>query len=205
MAKKDAIQWVTPWFTARYPKISKPDTQGKYADNKFKTDGFLEDAEYEAVEEKLKEAAAKLWPDVPLEDVNLPLKEFFKNKEDKAKGEAEGRGLVLKSKYRPAVFDAKKKKLPDNVEVGGGSVIRVDALIFPYSKTEKVKTKDAKGKVTVEEVTAYGLGLRLRDIQVKELHANSGAGTGEGFDEEEGFTYDGEGDDNEGGKGFDEL
>jgi hypothetical protein len=192
--KKKAIAWLTPWFTARYPKISKPDTEGTYADGKFKTDGVIEDDDvYETAEAKLKEAAAQLWPDVDIDEVQLPLKTFYKNKEAKEAGESDGRGIVLKSKYRPAVFDTKKKKLPEGVSVGGGSVLRVASSIFPYTSTEKVKVKDPKtGKVSIETTTLHGIGLRLGDIQVRELMQGGGSGDGSAFDEvEEGFEYEG--------------
>jgi DNA-directed RNA polymerase len=193
--KSQTIPFVTPWFTTRFPKISTPDTKGKYADGKFKTDGELDDAQYEAVEKTLKEAAEKLWPDVPVDEVTLPLKNLYENKEAKEKGEVEARGFTLKSQYRPTVFDSKKKKLPEGVNIGGGSVIRVASAIFPWSKTSKMKVVE-KGKSTMQEITEYGLGLRLGDVQVKELVEFSGGGDGSAFDEvEDGFEYDGEGDD----------
>lgn len=191
--KAKAIPVVTPWFTARYPKISKPDTEGQYADGKFKTDGVpLEDSDLEAFETKLLEAAKQFWPDVAEDEISLPVKDFYKNKEAKEAGEVEARGFTLKSKYRPACFDAKKKKLPEGVAIGGGSVIRVASSIFPWSKTSKMKVKDAKGKVSVEETTEYGVGLRLGDVQVRELMQGGGSGDGSAFDEvEDGFEYEG--------------
>jgi hypothetical protein len=192
MAKKsEAIPFVTPWMTARFPKISKPDTQGKFADGKFKTDGIVDEDDLPGVEKALNAAAKSFWPDA--DDVSMPLKDFFKDKEKK---ELAGRGLTLKSQYKPACFDTKKKKLPDGVQIGGGSEIRVASAIFPWSKTTKMKTKDAKGKVTTEDVTEFGIGLRLGDIQLRKLVVFAGAGDGAAFDEVEegGFEYDGEGD-----------
>jgi DNA-directed RNA polymerase len=202
--KSQSIPFVTPWFTARYPKISKPDTQGKFADGKYKTDGVLDDDEYKATEKKLKEAAKQLWPDVPVDEISLPMKTFYKSKEDKEKGEDDGRGIVLKSQYKPACFDSKKKKLPEGVQLGGGSEIRVASAIFPWSKTEKVKVKDPKtGKITVEEGTEHGVGLRLGDVQVRKLVEFAGSGDGSAFDEvEDGFEF--EGNDEAGGEQFDD-
>jgi DNA-directed RNA polymerase len=190
MAKNDSIPFVTPWFKARYPKISEPDTKGKFADGKFKSDGFLEDADYAAVEKALVSAGKKFWPEADV--VSLPLKEFFANAEDKKAKKAEGRGFTLKSKYRPAVFDSKKKALPKDVKIGGGSVIRVASAIFPWSKAEKMKIKGADGKMTIEETTAYGVSLRLGDIQVRSLVEHQAQGDGSAFDEDEGgFEYEG--------------
>lgn len=193
-SKKKAIPFLTPWFAARYPKISKPDTEGKFADGKFKTDGIpLDDEGYEYAEQKIKEAAEQLWPDLDIDEVQLPLKEFFANKEAREKGESEGRGFSLKSQYRPAVFDAKKKKLPEGVSIGGGSIIRVASAIYPWTSTEKVKVKDPKtGKMVVETQESHGVSLRLGDVQVKELVQFQGSGDGSAFDEvEDGFEYEG--------------
>src|SRR5215469_8895904 len=130
MAKTESIPFVTPWFIARYPKISKPDTKGKFADNKFKTDGTFENEEdLKKVEDALRAAAEKFWPGK--DDVSLPVMDFFENAEAREKGEVEARGIRLKSKYRPACFDAKKKKLPEGLAIGGGSEIRVASAIFP--------------------------------------------------------------------------
>jgi DNA-directed RNA polymerase len=191
MDKQEAIPFLTPWFTARFPKISKADTKGQYADGKFKTDGVLDDAAYAVVEKTLKDAAKHFWPGEA--DVSLPLKKFYANKEDKAAKKSDGRGLTLKSKYQPACFDAKKTKLPPSVQIGGGSVIRVASAIFPWSKTTKFKG---------EEVTEYGISLRLGDVQVRKLVEFQAQGDGSAFDaDEEGFTYEG-GD--EGGEQFNE-
>jgi hypothetical protein len=190
--KIETIPYLTPWFAARFPKLLKPDTEGKFPDGKFKTDGVLTDADYEAAEKVFKAAAKKLWPDAA--SVALPLKTFYANKEDKkAKINPQGRGFSLKSKRRPAVFDSKKKKLPAGVEIGAGSVLRVASYIFPWSKTETVKIKAADGTVTEEEETKYGISLRLSDVQVRELREPSNSGTGAAFDEAaDGFTYDGD-------------
>lgn len=193
MAKNESIPFVTPWFKARYPKVSEPDTKGKFADGKFKTDGFLDDADYAAVEKTLVAAGKKFWPDADV--VELPLKQFYANAEDKKAKKAEGRGFVLKSKYRPAIFDSKKKALPKELKIGGGSVIRVASAIFPWSKSEKMKVKGADGQTTVEETTAYGVSLRLGDIQVRSLVEHQAQGDGSAFDEDEGgFEYEGNAD-----------
>lgn len=188
--KSESIPYVTPWFIARYPKISDPDVKGKFADGKFKTDGVFEsDETLNQVEKTLREAAKKFWPDVADEDLRLPVKDFFSGKgEDK---KPDGRGIVLKSQYRPAVFDAKKKKLAEGVKIGGGSEIRVASSIFPWSKTE-TETVVENGVKSKRQVTAYGVGLRLGDTQVRKLVVSQGQGDGSAFDEVEGFEYEGD-------------
>src|SRR6185312_600318 len=149
MAKQESIPFLTDWFVARYPKISKPDTKGKFADGKFKTDGvFVSEEGLVNAEEALNTAAKHFWPNADV--VTLPIKDFFASKDDRAAGKAEARGITLKSKYKSACFDSKKKKLPEGVAIGGGSVIRVAAAIFPWSKETKIKEKDPKtGKIVM--------------------------------------------------------
>lgn len=201
--KSQAISYITPWLTARYPKISKPDTEGKFADGKFKTDGILEEADVEKARADLYAAGKKLWPNVPEDELRLPLKEFFDGRKDEEKTSA-GWGLVLKSQYRPAVFDAKKKKLPDGVVIGGGTIFRVASAIFPWEKSEK-QTIVENGKKRTETVTAYGVGLRLGDTQVKELVEFTGQGDGAAFDEVEGFEYENDGGAESEGSAFDDA
>lgn len=190
MAKKEAIVWNTPWMTARFPKVSKPDTKGTFADGKFKTDGDLSDEDYKEAKKFLTAAGKKLWPDADF--VELPMKDFFANAEDKKANKVQARGLRLKSKYRPAVFDGKRKKLPESVSIGGGSIIRVASAVFPWSKEEKVKVKDVDGNVTTELQMSYGVSLRLGDIQVRKLVEFQAQGDGSAFeDDEEGFEYEG--------------
>jgi hypothetical protein len=197
--KSESIAYVTPWFTARYPKISKPDTEGKFADGKFKTDGILDEDDIEAVRKALTAAGKQFFPSVDEDEIRLPLKEFFNGRKDEEKTSA-GWGITLKSQYRPAVFDAKKKKLPEGSVIGGGSELRVASAIFPWSKAEK-QTIIEGGKKRTADVTAYGVGLRLGDVQVRKLCISSGQGDGAAFDEVEGFEFDGEGD--EGSSQFD--
>jgi hypothetical protein len=201
--RKQSVAWLTPWFVARYPKISTPDTKGKYADGKFKTDGvFLDAGTLKEVEKHLAEVGKQFWPEA--DEVKLPIRDFFKNAEDKKAKKVDGRGITLKSKNRPAVFDSKQKKLPDSAKIGGGSIIRVAAGIAPYTKTEKMKVKAADGTVTEEETTVFGITLYLNDVQVKKYVPFTASGDGSAFsgDEvEDGFEYEDDAAD-EGGKQF---
>lgn len=169
MAKKEkGIRFVTPIGTAVYPKISRPDTSGKFADGKFKTDIDFGD-HTPALIKKVKDAA-KEWgtPD------NFPFREEMK-KDESGKKVPTGRILFkFKSKFRPAVFDAKKNAVPEDVTIGGGTQLRIDATLFPY--------EEGKG----------GVSLRLGPVQVIELV--EGGDSAANFDEVDGFEYDGEGD-----------
>jgi hypothetical protein len=190
--KSEVVAFVTPWVQARFPKISTPDTEGKFADGKFKTDAlFLADADHQKARAAAEAAAAKLFPGVSLDEINMPLKEFF-DKPREGEGEdkvSAGWGLVLKSKYRPAVFDARKNKLPEGVRVGGGSIIRIASAFFPWEKPTE-ETIVENGKRRKVKTVQKGISLRLGDVQVKELSQGGGkSGDGSAFDEVEGFEY----------------
>jgi hypothetical protein len=175
------IRFVTPVGVAVYPKISEPDTKGKFADNKFKTDVDY-GAHTEALIAKITEAA-EAWG-TPM---NLPIVDETK-KDENGKKVPTGKKLIrFKSKYRPAVFDAKKKPLPQDVVIGGGSEIRIDATLFPYT--------EGKG----------GVGLRLGPVQVANL-VEGGEGAAN-FDEMEGFEYEADEavGEKDGSEGFDQL
>ncbi len=160
--KSEWIQFITPFGTLRYPKVSQPDTKGAYADGKFKTDIVFSDDDFAIVEKAVTEAAAKLLP--AAQNPQLPL---FTEWE-------EGKGIRLKCEYRPAVFDAKNRRLPEDVLVGGGTIARIAATIFAYGI----------GRNT-------GIGIRLGKVQVKELVECQGDDASP-FDETEGFTLGGE-------------
>lgn len=159
-SKSKTVPLTTPFGTLRYPKISAPDTKGEYADGKFKTDIIFSDDDYKIVEKAVKAAAAELLPDV--KNPKLPLHEW-----------EDGKGLRLKSQYKPVVFDAKNGKLPDGVLIGGGTEARIAAAIFAYKKGGNT-----------------GISMRLGKVQVRTLVEYQG-GDASPFEETEGFTHEG--------------
>jgi Protein of unknown function (DUF2815) len=164
MSKKTpTVSFVTPFGTLRYPKVSEPDTRGEYADGKFKTDIVFSDADYAIVEKAIKAAAKELMPDA--KSLKLPLYTEWE----------EGKGIRLKSGYRPAVFDTKNVKLAETVLIGGGTVARIAAVIFPYTKGAN-----------------KGISIRLGKVQVKELVEYKGGADSSPFDTvEDGFSAEG--------------
>lgn len=187
--KTETVKFVSPWATARFPKLDKPDTDGKFADGKYKTDVILEEGDLEAVRTKMLEAAAKLLPGVPVTELNMPLKEFFRtNKETKEKT-SDGWGFRCKSKNVPFIWDSKKNKLPKGSVIGGGSEIRIAGALAAWTKPVKMKVKNADGSTTTEESEEKGLTVYLNEVQVRKL-VESNYGTGSDFDEVEGFEYE---------------
>lgn len=126
------IVLITPPGTARYPHITTPDSTGKYADGKFKTKLVIPKKDAAPLVEKLKTIAQEH------KVSQLPFKE-----ED---GDVV---FTFKSKFKPAVFDAKNNEVKKvDLRVGGGSKIRVGGIVFPYDK---------------------GLSLQMKQVQVLDL------------------------------------
>jgi hypothetical protein len=191
--KSELIAFNSPWVTARFPKLNKPDTDGPYADGKFKTDCILEYEDIAAVRAEMEAAAKKLLPNVALEDVNLPLKEFKRKKDKDSKEKvSDGWGFRAKTQRRPAIFDAKRKRLPQGVVVGAGSILRIAGALKAYEKTSEMIVKQADGSKVKESITEYGLTLYLNKVQVKKLEQGTDWDSADGFDDvEDGFEYDG--------------
>lgn len=120
----------------RYPKLNEPDTRGKFADNKFKTDVVPTDPE---ALKRFKAWATKVAQEKG-EDVEggikLPIK---KDKKDKEAAPF----ITLKTKRRPIIVDAKRNTIPvaptdkngkpiAHVRIRGGSLARVAGQLSNY-------------------------------------------------------------------------
>lgn len=202
-AKLPTITFKTPWLRLKWPKIKNPDTEGQYADGKFKTYGVpFSDEDFDKIEQALIAASEskefKAFFDkegVTSEDPpTLPIK-LFKNKDT---GKVEERGWNFKSKYRPHIYDGKRKQLPITLNIGSGSEARIEAVMFPWAKSEKVKVKDPKTKkIVIEEQKGYGVSMRFQSAQLRKLVEGGGASDGSAFDDDEDvdFEYEGSVDD----------
>lgn len=71
----------------------------------------------------------------------------------------------------PQIVDAKRKPLPDDIDVWGGSTLKIAYAPFCWARGNPI--------------WAYGVKMRLRAVQVIELR--SGGGASSAFDVEEGF------------------
>jgi hypothetical protein len=121
------VSFTTPIGVARYPKISKPDTTGDYADNKYKTDLVLSPSDMKEVKKTINEFAKQEYGD--LKGIKLP----FGEAKDKETGEVT-EFVRFKSARKPIIIDAKRNKVPDDVDIFGGSKIRVGGTLNAYKK-----------------------------------------------------------------------
>lgn len=191
MADKIKYEKVTsPLGRARYPKITRADTKF-YKEGEYKVDLIIEKDKAESFVKKIKAAQAKAKKDFPKAKKMAALP--IKNEVDEDGNETGNVIIKFKTRNRltkkgtiwdrkPVVFDKFGQRLgvlangePDeDFYVGGGSLIKVSAELFPC---------EVKGELFV--------GLQMVAVQVQEL--NSGAGRAEDF----GFDVEDDDDDSE--------
>lgn len=191
MAKKPRFNATFGPFPFAHPYLSKPDTEGQYADNKYKLSGVLDPKSPVAkqAEKTILEALKALGLTNKAEH---PLKkEMAKN--DKGKKEATGKlKFSAKSQYAPAIVDASGKPIPakslKKMSIGSGSEGLIEGFFTPYTRTEKIR--DADGNV--EEVEITGISFTLTGVQLIKYVAAGAGGASFGAYEGGGFTYSGD-------------
>lgn len=170
MAKKPRKQWVTPVGVASFPYLREPDTEGQYADDKWKVTLVFDDdvaPVLEEIEEVCRTLAEQAFPDADLSDLKLP----FRSPEEQTREELDGKyTLTTKTAYKPDLVDTKKNDLPADVEIQGSDLLRCVVLLLPYETTERIKV----GKKT-ETITAYGVSAQLQLVQLVEKRAGKSA------------------------------
>lgn len=178
--KQPRVSVVTPTGTAAYAYFHRADTKGQYANNKFKGQLVLDgDTDMSALEAKVREFAAEVFPDDDLSDLHLPWSEYAGDKE-----EFEGK-IILKAstKHKPKVLDTKRKPLKKGVEARSGDEVRLVCTLYAYKKVEKVK----EGKKVID-VTVWGVSLQLSVVQL--VTKRSGGGGEDLLDDIDGFDMD---------------
>lgn len=120
------VPFVTNIMTARYPKLSEPDTKGEYADGKYKTEATADEAITEAFQEEVQKVADENFPGK--KNVHLPWKET-------KEGDI---AFIFKSpKKKPMLMDSKGKALKAGTAIRGGSIIRIAGVIAAWEKGAK--------------------------------------------------------------------
>ena len=124
-----------PKGVARFPKISRPDTKGEYADGKYKTEVVLSDDDTKAMKQQLQKIAAEWFPGV--KTVKLPIRT---DKKDGTVSFIAKSGMRDDEAKRPVVVDAKRTKINYSkdgvlpVDIGGGSTIKIHVCASNYEK-----------------------------------------------------------------------
>jgi hypothetical protein len=137
MAKQNLV---SPIGTFVHPKISQPDTQGEFADNKYKTYLALDAQDMASFKSQL-DAIAKA--------------ETFKVKQPKMpfKTLTDGREVIrATSAFKPLAFDARKQPIREDAVIGGGSTGRISVEVYNYDKGLSLRLK----KVQVIDLKSWG-------------------------------------------------
>lgn len=162
MASK--VKYVTPFGVAEYPHLNTPDSKGKRADNKYKTKLRLrgDNPDTQAFVKKIDAACAELKNAKKVSELYRPYTV------DEETGDVI---FVTKSKYAPAIFDAKNHPAR-KVKIGRGSTIRLTGELVPFDDAPNYPDG--------------GINARLHQVQIKELQDTQSA-----FDEVDGgYEYD---------------
>lgn len=120
------VTFVTEVMTARYPKLSEPDTRGEYADGKYKTEATAAEDYTERFQEEIQAVADASFPGK--KNINLPWKET-------KEGEI---AFIFKSpKKKPMLTDSKGKPLPQGSIICSRSLIRISGVIASWEGGSK--------------------------------------------------------------------
>lgn len=176
---------VTPVGRVSYPKLDKPDTTGKYADNKYKlTLLFPADTDFTDLKAACLAAAKEMWPKLDPKKVKLPIRNgtaFAKARQPDDPESHVYYGTFFctpKTKNKPGLVDKYKKPLVGEDAVYGGSFARCRVTCVTYKKTENVR--QANGEVMPEDV--FGVSLLLDSVQLVRDGERFGRSTADDFD-----------------------
>lgn len=201
MAKKPRIYATLGPFTFAFPHITSPDTEGQYADNKYKVDAVGDPKSKGMVKAQETVAEALKTFGLPKKGTGIPLKkETEKNKDTGKKVETGNLVLKAKSSYAPALVDASGKPIPakalKTLKVGPGSEGLIEGYFQEYATTEKVRNADGE----IETVETKGINFTLTGVQLIKVVKGAGGGSSFGaYEGGSGYTY--EGDDDDGDEG----
>lgn len=180
MAKRQYFKAVTPRAVVAFGYLHKPDTEGKFADGKYKCTLVIDadDPGLKALKEEAVKAAKAEWPKRALSQIKFPFNKGEEHKLDPETGEPreEFRGKILinvSSKHKPGFVDAKRQPLPESVEVRSGDVVKASVAF---------NTGLVSGKPTV--------GVWLNNIQLLEKRSGGGGSAADDFEDEDGYTSD---------------
>ncbi|UYO44346.1 hypothetical protein KQX63_23840 [Rhodopseudomonas palustris] len=120
------VRYVTEVMTARAPSLSEPDTEGEYADGKYKTEGVASEDYTARFQEIIQKVADDSFPGK--NNIHLPWKETKEG--DTA--------FIFKSpKKKPILTDSRGKPLKEGTVIRSGSKIRIAGVIAAWEKGTK--------------------------------------------------------------------
>jgi DNA-directed RNA polymerase len=124
--KFEYAPFVTEIMTARNPKLSEPDTEGEYADGKYKTEATADGDYTERFQQEIQKVIDKYF--AGKKNVHLPWRETNDG----------GVAFKFKSpKKKPELIDAKGDPLKAGVIIHNGSLMRVAGVAAAWEKGSK--------------------------------------------------------------------
>lgn len=169
------IEFTTPKGIAQYPWLSKPDTKFS-EEGVYKVDLIIPKADaiplLKQINEVFAENVDKQTKNAKGKDIKKANPPYFEELDDA--GQPTGNVVLrFKSKYKPAVFDAKGIPMVDS-SIWGGSELKVNGSIAPYFTT----------------LIGAGVSLRLGGVQVIQyVEGRTGGAERFGFTEEVGYEH----------------
>ena len=162
---------------AHYTYLDKPDTEGQYADGKYKITVSFDAADpfVEKLQAKIADLAAEQWGDKLPRNVNLMLKD-----EQDTPNEAFAGRVFFRAKtaQQPTMVDAKNTTLPASVKIFSGDLVRVGITLAVYDGAQK-------------GVTAYLDAVKLIE---KRSGGSTGSSASSMFGDDEGYVAPAEAD-----------
>lgn len=173
MAKASRIYATVGPFTFAYPHLTAPDSVGKFADNKYKVDGISkpDSAAFKDAKSQI-EAAVKAFK-LP-KDAMLPLKKAMAKDKDGKKAATGDYIFRTKSKFAPAIVDARGTPVPDKrlrkLKIGAGSTGLLQGYFESYTMTAKERID---GEMVETEIP--GISFTLTGVQLLSVSAGAGS------------------------------
>lgn len=176
----------TPKGPCSFPYVHRADTEGQYANGKYKITIGLDKGD-DAVEALIKKihdahilARGKKKTDLPYKDGDEVYDEVDDDKKEKHEWKRGKYILSFSSQYQPQIIDRAGDALADGVEVRGGDVVRVAFAMRPYEAGKNA-----------------GVSLTLRAVKLIEKRNKAGADYSDAFgDEDDEDQTDGDNNDN---------
>lgn len=197
MASQKRIAGTFGPFTFAYPHLTSPDSEGKYADDKYKVDGVGDPntPEMKAVKAAIADAAKQLGIKIVKGETNLPLLAEKGPKGDDGKKAPTGNVVLRgKSKFAPAIVDASGKPIPaktlKRLKIGAGSEGLIQGYFGGYTMTVKERVDGVLETREVEGISFTLTGVQLLSVSAGNSGATFGAYEGGGFSVDD---IDGEG------------
>jgi len=177
--RKRSPKFVTPIGWISFPSIYKPDTEGQYADNKYKATLLVskdKESEIKQMKQIVLTVARDEWGDkvkyseleTPFHDGDEKAENYNKNASDEGKDENVGKYdnyrkhifFTAKSTRKPEIVGPDRKALAEGEDVQGMDYVRLCLTAFTY---ERPATVIKNGKKSTEVLR--GVALSLQSIQ----------------------------------------